>query len=105
MELAIFAKKRQTRDGRTFYTYLTTLTKKDGEEVTCSAKFSEAFPAPKPETCPINIIVDKADCNFRAKRLINEATGEVFMSNTLWINKWAASPNEWEDHSMDDFEE
>ena len=105
MEIAIFAKKRQTKDGRSFYSYLTTLTRKGGEQVTCSAKFCEAFPGPKPESCPINIIVDKADCNFTSKRVLNQATGEVFESNTIWINKWAASPNEWEDHSMDDFED
>lgn len=105
MEISIFAKRRQTKDGRTFYTYLTTLTKKDGTEVRAVAKFNlDRCSAPKPENCPCNIIVDKANCNFNSRRVVNQATGEIIESNTLWIEQYAMG-SEWEDHSMDDFED
>ena len=104
MEIGIYAKKRQTRDGRTFYIYLTKLTKKDGEEINARVKFNEAAPGPKPEACPCNIIVDKANCNFNHKRVLDKSTGEVYEQNTLWVNQWAAG-SEWVDTSMDEFED
>ena len=42
MELTIFAKKRQSNDGRPFFTYLSTLTRKDGEEIKVQVKFRQA---------------------------------------------------------------
>ena len=105
MEISIFAKKRQTKDGRTFYTYLSTLTKKDGTEIPCSVKFNqETAPAPKPENCPCNIIVDKENCNLSSKKYFRESTGEILDTHTLWINQYAAG-GEWIDHSMDEFED
>ena len=67
MKLAIFAKKLTSREGRPFAKYFTTLTKKSGEEIMVQVKFREDCGAPKPEECPMNIVVDKTDCNYREK--------------------------------------
>lgn len=102
MEISIFAKKRQTKDGRPFYIYLTTLHRKDGTEVKAQAKFSTECDPPKPESCPCNIIVDKENCNFSSKTVLIEATGELVDRSILWIKQWA-NGSEYVDHSMDDF--
>lgn len=104
MELTIFAKKRQSKDGRTFYTYITNLVKKNGEVLTAQAKFREACGQPKPEECPMNIVVDKKNCNFTQKLLQNEETGQTIYSNTIWVTDWKKSATPYVDHSMDDFE-
>lgn len=105
MEITVFAKKRQSKDGRQFFTYITTMVKKDGEPLTTAVKFRESCGQPDPKDCPMNIIVDKKNCNFTQKLLENEETGQTIVSNTLWITDWAPSSNEYVDHSMDDFED
>ena len=104
MELSIFAKNRKTREGRSFVVYLSTLTKKDGTQVPCSVKFTQECQPPKPELCPMNIIVDKEHANVSKRRYLNESTGEVLDSYTLWVNQYAAG-GEYVDHSMDEFED
>lgn len=104
MEITVFAKKRQSKDGRVFYTYLTTLVKKSGEAITTAVKFRESCGNPNAADCPMNIIVDKKKCNFTTRELANEETGQTIISNTLWVTDWAVSPNKYEDHSMDDFD-
>lgn len=104
MEFTVFAKKRQSKDGRQFYTYITTLVKKGGEAITTAVKFREAAGQPDPKDCPMNIIVDKKNCNFTQKLLQNEETGQTITSNTLWVTEWTKSKTAYVDHSMDDFE-
>lgn len=105
MKLTIFAKKRQSRDGRTFYTYITTMTKKStGEAIVTQVKFRESAGAPNAQECPMNIEVAKENCNFTTKNLINEETGAQIVSNTLWVTEWSPSKEVYVDHSMDDFE-
>ena len=102
MQITIFAKKRNTKEGKVFFTYLTKLTKKDGTEVTASAKFRDECGSPKPDKCPMNILLEKVDCNFNSKATTDEETGEIRTSNTLWINNWKEG-EPYVDHSMDDF--
>ena len=103
MELTIYAKKRQTLDGKkTFFNYLTTLTKKDGSELKCAVKFRESCGNPKPEECPKNILVDKKDANLTHKELTLE-TGEVYTVYTLWVSAWKPG-KAYVDHSLDDFD-
>lgn len=102
MEITIFAKKRNSTDGRVFYTYLSTLTKKDGSSITAQVKFRESAGNPKPEECPMNIKFDKVDANFTSKDLVDEDTGEVITSRTLWVTKWSKG-QPYVDTSMDDF--
>ena len=105
MKITVFAKKRQSKDGRTFYTYLSTLTKKDGGEIPCSVRFGKEIQAPKPELCPLNIIAEKSDCNLSKKKYFREETGEFFDSYTLWVNNYTLSEELFVDHSMDDIED
>lgn len=102
MQVTIYAKKRNTKEGKVFYSYITKLTKKDGSEVTTGVKFRDECGAPKPDQCPCNIVLEKGDCNFSTKNLTDEETGEVLQSNTLWVNNWTKG-EEYIDHSMDDF--
>lgn len=103
MEITIFAKKRQTRDGKkSFYSYLTTLTKKDGSPLTCAVKFAAPAENPDPLDCPINIIVEKGDCNMSIEPYTNDKTGEVRESYRLWVKNYTPG-TPYVDHSMDEF--
>ena len=103
MDLAVFAKKRNTNDGKVFYSYLTTMTKKDGTELTVSLKFRDECGSPRPESCPVNIKVEKTDANLVTKDFTREDTGEPAKSYTLWVSKWEMGAP-FVDHSLDDFE-
>ena len=112
MQLTIFAKKMTSKDGRTFFRYLTTLHRKaeDGtiEDVTTSVKFREDCGAPKGENCPINILVEKEDCNYRERvDTYRDEAGEeqTYLNKTLWISYWKESPEKYVDTSMDQFME
>lgn len=103
MELTIFSKKRTSKEGKPFSTFLTTLTKKDGTTVTASVKFRDTCEMLKPEACPSNIIVDREGCNLASKTYVKESTGEVGSSYTLWVSNYReGSP--YVDHSLDDFD-
>lgn len=102
MELTIFAKKRLTKEGKTFYTYLTTLTRKDGSTLTAAVKFRESCGIPKPEQCPMIIIVEKSAANLSIKEMTTDE-GNMFSSATLWVSDWMLSDRKYEDHSLDDF--
>lgn len=103
MEITVYAKKRNSYDGKTFYSYLSTLTRKDGTKQTVSVKFRDEAGNPKPEKCPMNVKFDKSNANMSTKEFVREDTGEVATSYTLWVSKWEpGSP--FVDHSLDDFE-
>lgn len=104
MEIVIFAKKRQTKDGKkTFFTYLSTLTRKDGAPVLVSVRFIDPCKAPDPLDCPCNIVVEKEDCNLSKEDYISNSTNEVKTSYKLWVKRYA-NGTPYVDHSMDDFE-
>ena len=101
MEITIFAKKRQSNDGRTFYTYLTNLVKKStGESVTVQVKFRQDCGNPDPHACPCNIEVDKSKCNYREKTI--EQDGKTIVSRVMWVSEWE-NGSEYVDDSMNDF--
>mgnify|MGYP003290134118 CR=1 FL=1 len=103
MEITIFSKKRSTADGKkTFYSFLTTLTRKDGTPCTCSVKFVAPAESPDPLDCPCNIIVDKADCNMAMEDYTDKKSGETRKSYKLWVKAYTAG-SPYVDHSMDDF--
>ena len=103
MEITIFAKKRTTGEGKVFYSYLTTLTRKDGSQQTVAVKFRDECGHPKPEKCPINIIIDKTNCNMSTREFVREDTGEIGLSYTMWVSAWTEGAP-YEDHSMDEFD-
>ena len=101
MNITVFAKKKQTKTGKVFFTYLTTLKKKDGTEDRMEVKFREDCGIP--DHFPINLILEKGDCNVSKKLKNREDTGEVFEVRTLWVNRW----NEGEpyvDTSLDEYD-
>lgn len=103
MEIAIYAKKRTTAEGKTFYSYLSTLTRKDGGKQTVSVKFRDDAGNPKPENCPMNIKFNKSSANLATNEFIREDTGEIGTSYTLWISGWEQGAP-FVDHSLDDYE-
>ena len=103
MQLTIFAKKRQTKEGKTFYNYLSTLISRDGRETPVQVKFRDAAGQPRPESCPCNIIVDKANANLSTREYTDSNTAEIRQSKTLWVSAWKNGP-EYVDHSLDDYD-
>lgn len=116
LNLTIYAKKRTSNDGRTFYTYLTTLHNKNGMELRAQVKFREEAGQPKGDQCPCNIIVNKRDANLSKREYRvqvptgeSDENGEAIMkedirtSHELWVSKWVAG-EAFVDHSLDDYE-
>ena len=83
MEITIYAKKRTTSEGKSFYSYLSNLTRKDGTKQTVSVKFRDDCGNPKPENCPMNIKFDKSDANMATREFVRDDTGLVGTSYTL----------------------
>ena len=104
LELTIFAKKMQTKDGKSYFRYLTTLPR---EEERIRVKFREDAGVPK--DCPCNILIAKGDCNlskeFYNVKIVDEETGEVKEerreSRVLWVSAWTKSETVYVDNSMD----
>ena len=103
MEITIYAKKRTTNEGKSFFSYLSILTRKDGTKQTVSVKFRDECGSPKPEKCPMNIKFDKGNANMTTREFTREDTGEVVKSYTLWVSEWEQGAP-FVDHSLDDFE-
>lgn len=107
MLLNIFAKKRTTKDGKVFYNYLTTLTKKDGEQETAQVKFRDDCGQPKADVCPRTIEVKKENANL-VKRVITvpgkeDQPDKEVEERKLWISEWE-DRGAYIDHSLDDYE-
>lgn len=102
MKLTIFSKKRTTKEGKPFTSYISKLQKKDGSEVTASVKFRDDCGNPKPEDCPMNIVVDKKAANLASRTYTDSETGEVRESLTLWVTEWSEG-EPYVDHSLDEF--
>lgn len=103
MIITVFAKRRQTNEGKIFYNYLTTLKNRNGESVPAQVKFRDSAGQPRPEDCPCNIIVEKTDANLSSREYTDENTAEVRVARTLWVTRWDNGP-EYVDHSLDDFD-
>ena len=101
MEITVFAKKKQTKAGKTFYVFLTTLTKKDGSEQKAVVKFKEGCAPLKAEDCPVNIIIEKEDANM-SQRTYTDAQGDEKVAYTLWLSKYVMG-TPYVDSSMDDY--
>lgn len=102
MFLTIFAKKRTSKENKSFYTYLTQLKKKDCDEnVTVQVKFPDDF-KPNPLECPMNIEVEKKHANLQEKK-VNTDGGEI-ISRTLWVKEYKVSENPYEDSTLDEYD-
>lgn len=103
MEFAIFAKARQTKEGKKFTSYISKFTKKSGEIVPVSVRFREECGSPRAEDCPMNIKVNKNDANMVVSDYVREDTGEVGTSYKLWVSAWEPGAP-FVDTSLDDFD-
>ena len=103
MQITIFAKRRTTKEGKHFYSFLTRLTnKRTGEEVTAVVKFREACKQVlQGDECPINIVVDKKSASLSEKK-ISDKEGHELISRTLWVSDWRRG-SDYVDNSMDDY--
>ena len=102
MKITVYAKKRISREGKPFYNFLATLTRKDNTPQTVTVRFRDEGGSPRPEHCPMNIIVNRADANLTAKDYTRK-DGTPGKSYTLWISKWEQG-EAYVDHSLDDFD-
>lgn len=110
MQIALFAKKIVGNDGKLFYRYLSTLTKKTGEEIKVSVRFRQECGNPKGEDCPMYIIVPKDKANLAMERYTKTVedpdSGEPIITENigykLWVSEWKKGP-EYKDTSLDEF--
>lgn len=105
MKIAVFSKKRQSQDGRSFYNYIGRLKKKDGTELSCGIRFRDPCVGPKPDACPCYISIEKKNANMSMRQYLDEKTGEMRFAYTLWVTEYTLLPEKWEDHSLDDFDD
>ena len=105
MILNIFS-KAIAGDKGVFYNYFTKLTDKEGNELSCKVKFRQECGAPKGDSCPRVIEVDKHDANLVKKTITyipkNETEEKEVEERTLWVSSWK-DKGEYIDHSLDDF--
>ena len=111
MIIPIFAKKGTRKaDGGTFYSFITTLIKKDGTQVKASVHFRRTAKTPDPNECPMMISFDRKNANFVVREFdksIETDSGtetKHIVDQRLWLSDWAAA-GEYVDTSLDDFAE
>lgn len=102
MKITVYAKKRTTEEGKTFYSYLSTLTRKDGTPQVVTVKFRDECGSPRADKCPMNIDVPKSCANLSQKRY-ERKDGTVGTSYTLWVSAWDEG-EAYVDHSLDEFD-
>lgn len=103
MEIAVFSKRRQNKEGKNYNIYIARLTKKNGEVVPVRLKFREECGSPRAEECPMNIQVKKENANMIVSDYVREDTGEVGTSYTMWVSDWQPGAP-YVDTSLDDFD-
>ena len=101
MVITVFAKKKKTKQGKDFFTYLTTLTKKDGTEEMIEVKFREECGTPK--SFPVNLVIDKSDANISKKTVTREDNGELYERKTFWVTAWTEG-EPYVDTSLDEYD-
>ena len=106
MVLNVFAKERTGKDGKVFYNFLSTLTKKNGEQETVQLKFREDAGIPNTSKCPMTIEVDKSKANLTKKMVLVEKNGEEkeIEQRTLWVSEYEYK-GDYVDTSLDEYED
>lgn len=104
MKTTVFAKKVKTNDGKTFFTYVTSLEKKDGSKQYMKVMYAgkdknKSFDS---DNCPLVIEFDKANANVGSTTYTTKE-GEERKRYTLWLKDYTISSEKYVDHSLDDF--
>ena len=102
LKLAVFAKKRTTKEGKVFFSYLSTLKKKSGEEEIAQIKFRDVCGNPDPDRCPMNIEIPRGSANLSTRTFTREDTGEIVDQKVLWVSKWSEG-EPYVDTSLDEY--
>lgn len=102
MKCTVFAKTRQTHDGRKFSIYVSKLLKHDGTEQYVTIKFPQDN-RPAPGDCPLIIDIDKGTANMSKRKIVDAVSGEDREIFTLWVQEWKPTGEKWVDHSLDEF--
>lgn len=104
MEIALFAKKRTTSEGKSFVGYWATLVSpKTGEITPVTVKFKDDKCKPVPlEDCPCMITLQKGDCSLTKPYEFESKDGTVGIGRDLWVYDWVRS-GDYVDHSMDEY--
>lgn len=109
MKVTIFSQKKETKEGKKFYTYLAKINKKDGSVDTLEAKFREECGAPDPKKCPLIIEVDKTSGSNVAEKKVKytDEVGEEKETTrrTLWVASYVESDEKYVDTSLDEYED
>ena len=102
MEITIFAKKVQTKGGKTFDRFTTRLTKKDGTVVGAVVKTCKGAKAFDGNDCPMNIEIPTGAGSMSKEQYMNR-DGIMCDSYTLWVREWSKG-SEYVDTSLDEFD-
>lgn len=103
MQITVFAKRGQTKEGKVFFRYLATLVNRNGDKRPVQVKFRDAAGAPRPESCPMNIVFEKTDANMQEREYTVPESGEIRTSFTLWVTRWSEGAP-YVDTSLDDYD-
>ena len=104
MKTIVFAKKVKTNDVKSFFTFVTSLEKKDGSKQYMNVMYSGDDKNKKfdSEDCPLVIEFDKANANISTTTYTSK-DGEERKRYTLWLKDYTVSEEKYVDHSLDDF--
>lgn len=104
MKTTVFAKKVKTNDGKSFFTYVTSLEKKDGSKQYMKVMYSgkDKNKSFDPETCPVVIEFDRDKANISTTSGTTK-DGKEWKRYTLWLKDYTVSEEKFVDHSLDDF--
>lgn len=104
MKTTVFAKKVKTNDGKSFFTFVTSLPKKDGTSQYMKVMYSgkdknKSFDS---DSCPVVIEFDRKNANI-STTIYTTKEGDKRNCYTLWIQDYKVSDEKFVDHSLDDF--
>lgn len=111
MKITIYAKKRSTKEGKTFHVFLSKLTAKNGDEIPVTVHFKQSSGLPNPDKCPCVIEFDRTTANLSKKEKhfarVDVVTGEkvetITIDNQLWLSEFTVCDGEYKDTSLDEF--
>lgn len=102
MQITVFKKLRNKKEGGTFDVYITRLKRKTGSFQSMEVKCRKTCANLGVLSMPANIIIDTSQCNIAVREFVN-SDGELKKAYQLWIGGWEKSKDEYKDTSMEDY--